>query len=89
MDAARRGAGPAARRRAEGVQKIWAIAAGVALPTPRVGRERPGLHGPGTALGAGLDAHLWVLPKLGTAASAAWEVILGCKFYLGWRGCIS
>lgn len=30
-----------------------------------------------------------VVPELGTAASAAWEVILGCRFYPGWRGCLS
>lgn len=45
--------------------------------------------GPGTAWGPGLDAHGWVVPQLGTAVSAAWEVILGCKFYPGWRGCLS
>lgn len=28
-------------------------------------------------------------PSWGTAVSAAWEVILGCKFYPGWRGCLS
>lgn len=51
----RRGAGPAVCCRGAGeervLQKIWAADAGFALPSPRAGRERLGLDGPGVASG--------------------------------------
>lgn len=71
----RRSSGPAVRRRGEGVPKIRALRVGFALPTPGAGRGWMG-----TVWGAGLDPRGWVVPELGTAASAAREVILGCRF---------
>ena len=68
--------------------KMWATGSSFALRAPRAGGERTGLGGPGTALGVGINAGLWVVPELGTAVSAAWEVILGCRSYPGWGGCL-
>lgn len=64
-------------RRGGVVQKIWAIWAGFTLSAPGVDEKQTGLHSPGTVAGAGLSAHIWVVPKLGTAVSTTWEVILG------------